>query len=111
VGGVIVSDERCSKAIDYLVATDEPCAKLKTDVAAREYALDLAKKRMFLESEGSSVEARKATAEVSMDVQFAVEAHLKAIVAFETVRARRATAAMIVDTWRSCNSNRRVGNL
>lgn len=108
---MIVTDERCQKAIDYLVKTDEESAELKTDVARKEYALDLAKKRMYLESEGKNVEERKATAEISMDVQLSVEAHLKAMVTFEKVKARRVTAALIVDTWRSVNANRRSGNV
>jgi hypothetical protein len=107
---VIVSDGRCQKALDYLIHSDEDCAKLKTAVAEKEYMLDLAKKRVFLSAEGN-IEERKAIAEVSNDVQEAVLAHLKALVAFEQVKARRTTAALLVDTWRSVNANRRTGNI
>lgn len=110
VGAVIIDDQRCQKAIDYLIKTDELSAQMKTDVAAKEYALDLAKKRVFLTADGN-VEERKAIAETSADVQTAVEAHCKSLLAFERVRARRTTAALIVDTWRSVNANRRSGNV
>lgn len=106
----MISDERMTKALTFLAETDESSADLKTDVARKEYALDLAKRRLYLESSGA-VEERKAKAEVSDVVQLAVEAHLKAIVAFERVRAKRTTEAMIVDTWRSVNANRRSGNV
>jgi len=106
----VVTDERCNRALQYLAKTDEDCAVLKTEVLRKEYVLDLAKKRVFLISDGN-IEERKATAEVSGDVQGAIEAHLKATLAFEKVRAKRATEAMIVDTWRSVNANRRSGNV
>lgn len=106
----LIPDARCSKALHYLADSDEECALLKTDVLRKEYVLDLAKKRVFLVADGN-IEERKATAECSADVQAAVEAHLKATVAFERVRAKRATEAMIVDTWRSVNANRRSGNV
>lgn len=106
----MIPDARCNKALHYLADTDESCAELKTDVLRREYALDLAKKRVFLLAAGN-IEERKATAETSNDVQTAVVEHLKATVAFEKVRAKRTTEAMIVDTWRSVNANRRSGNV
>lgn len=106
----MITEDRCSKALRYLTDTDESSADLKTDVARKEYALDLAKKRVFLVADGA-VEQRKAIAEVSQDVQTAVESHLKAIVAFERVKAKRTTEALIVDTWRSVNANRRSGNV
>lgn len=106
----MISDERMTKALTYLVDTDESSADLQTEVVRKEYVLDLVKKRMFLTADGG-VEQRKAIAEVSDDVQNAVAEHLKAIAAFERVRAKRKTEAMIVDTWRSVNANRRSGNV
>jgi hypothetical protein len=107
---MIVSDERCQKAIDYLVKTDEESAELKTDVARMEYSLDLEKKRAFLVADGN-VEERKAHAELAPETQAAINAHLKALLAYERIRAHRTTAALVVDTWRSVNANRRVGNV
>lgn len=106
----MIPDNRCSKALHYLADTDEECAVLKTDVQRKEYALDLAKRRVFLVADGN-IEERKARAECSPDVQTAIAAHLDALVAFERVKAKRATEAMIVDTWRSVNANRRSGNV
>lgn len=106
----MIKDSRCSVALHYLADTDEACAELKTDVARKEYALDLAKKRIFLEATGN-VEERKAQAEVSAQVQSAVIAHLEATLAYEKLRAKRTTEALLIDTWRSVNANRRTGNI
>lgn len=107
---MILSDERCSKALRYLTETDESSADAKTDVARKEYAVELVKKRMFLTTEGS-VEHRKALAETSPEVQAAIGELLNAIVAFEKVKAKRQTEALVVDVWRSVNAARRVGNI
>ena len=106
----MISEKRCAKALSFLATTDERVADLKTDVARQEYMLDLVKKRVFLTADGG-VEERKAVAEVSTEVQVAVEVHLNAMVKYERMRAKRTTEALIVDTWRSVNANRRSGNL
>ena len=106
----MITDERMETALRYLVDTDNLSGDLKAEVARKEYAAKLARARIFLMSEGS-VEARKAQAEVSADVQAAEEELAKAIVADTRTQARRKTEVLVIDTWRSQNANRRVGNL
>lgn len=105
----MIAEDRCSRALTYLATTDEPAAELKTDVARKEYAMDLARKRVFLTAEGNN-EERKAQAETSDDVRKAFDAYTEALLAYERMRAKRATESMIVDVWRSVNANRRQGN-
>ena len=106
----MISEERLTKALTYLAETDEESAELKADVARREYRCKLARARGFVEAEGS-VEARKAAAELSDHVITAEEDLVTAIVAFEKVKAKRATEELIVEVWRSVSANRRVGNV
>ena len=106
----MITDEQCENALKYLSSTDETGAILKGNVARSEYLAKLARSKVFLMSEGS-VEARKATAEVSPEVQQAEEDYCTAVVEFEKVRAKRQTRELIVETWRSVNANRRHGNL
>lgn len=106
----MISEEQCENALKYLASTDETGAILKGNVARSEYLAKLARAKVFLLSEGS-VEARKATAEVSTEVQKAEDDYCTAVVEFEKVRAKRATRELIVETWRSVNANRRHGNV
>jgi hypothetical protein len=106
----MISDARLEKALTYLSTTDEQAAELKANVARMEYMCKLARSRQFLTGEGS-VEARKALAEVSDDVQIAEDKLADAIVAFEKIKARRATEELIVEVWRSVGANRRAGNI
>lgn len=107
----MVKDERCEKALRFLASTDEQAAVSKADVARAEYAAKLARARVFLLSEGGSVEARKAAAEQSADVQHAENKVADAIEAYEKLRARRTTEELVIEVWRSCGANRRAGNV
>jgi hypothetical protein len=106
----MISDERCGKALTYLANTDEDAAELKVVVARKEYLLDLARRKMFLSTSGS-IELRKAQAETTKEVGSAMDEYLEAMLVYEKVKAKRLTEALIVETWRSVNANRRVGNV
>lgn len=106
----MISNDRLEKALTYLSQTDEQSAKLKADVARREYACDLTRRRVFLLATGG-VEERKAFAEVHEDVQRAESERADAILAYEKIKARRTTEALVVDVWRSIEASRRQGTI
>lgn len=106
----MIDEKRLSAQIDYLESTDVHAAELKADVERYEYMFKRAKALAFKLAEGT-VADRNATAETKEEVYAAAEKWFKAIERSEEVRARRQTAALIVDVWRSMNANRRVGNL
>jgi L-lactate utilization protein LutB len=106
----VIQEDRCARALAYLAETDEKAAELKAQVARKEYGAKLARSKVFLVSEGS-VEARKAMAETSQDVQQAEGELADSILEFEKVKAKRATEELIVDVWRSVSANRRQGNV
>jgi hypothetical protein len=106
----IISEERLEKALRYLANSDADVAQLKAEVSRREYAAKLARAKVFLMSEGS-VEQKKALAESSEGVQEAENNLADTIAAFEALKAKRQTEALIVDVWRSLNSARTHGVL
>jgi hypothetical protein len=106
----MISEDRLQKALTYLSKTDEPAAELKAEVARKEYVCKLARSRGFIMAEGS-VDLRKALAEKSEGVMEAEDALAVAIVEFEKVKAKRLTETLIIEVWRSCNANRRAGQI
>lgn len=107
----MISEERMEKALGFLARTDEQAAELKTQVLRKEYLIDLMRKRMFIIADGTSVEQRKAVAEISGEVQDSIGEYLSATLEWEKVKAKRATEELIVEAWRSVNANRRQGNV
>lgn len=107
----MVTDKQCEAALRNLAESDEQAAVSKANVARAEYAAKLARARVFLLCEGGSVEARKAAAEQSDDVQKAEGQVADRIEAFEKVRAKRTTWELTVEVWRSCQANKRHGNI
>lgn len=106
----MITNDRVSQQIDYLKDTDEDAGELKADVERTEYQFKRAKALVFKLAEGT-VADRNATAETSPEVEAAAEKWFKAIKASEVIRAKRQTAALIVEVWRSVNANRRTGNI
>lgn len=106
----MISEARLEKALTMLATSDEQIAELKADVARKEYLCKMARSREFLSAEGS-VEARKASAEISDSVQLAEDLLSTAIVDFEKLRAKRATEELIIITWRTMEASRRQGAL
>lgn len=106
----MISEDRLQRALTFLATSDEQAAEMKADVARKEYLCKLARSREFLSAEGS-VEARKATAEISDSVQLAEDMLATAIVEFEKLRCKRITETLVVEVWRSVSANKRVGNI
>lgn len=106
----MISEERAGKSLNYLASTDEEVAEAKVAVARCEYHCDLVRAQVLLEQTEGSVAIKEAKAEVDERTQKAEEQRLKAIGVFEHLKAKRATAEWVIETWRSLNANRRQGN-
>jgi hypothetical protein len=109
-GGQVIQDDRLEKALRYLATTDERCAELKGNVERQDYICKLVRAKEFVSTTGP-VEQRKALTEQSETVQRAEEVRVNAVIAFEKIRAKRQTEALIVEVWRTEQANRRVGNV
>lgn len=104
----MIDEERLEKALRYLATTDSECAKLKANQARTEYQAKRTEALILKLGEGA-MDLRKAEAKADPRSESAWEEHFKAIEAYESVRAKRETEAIIVETWRSMNANRRQG--
>lgn len=105
-----ISDDRLEKALHFMATTDQEAAELKAEVERAEYRCKLARAREFMSAEGS-VEARKASAESSQSVQEVEDTRYAAILAYEKIKAKRATEELIVEVWRTCSANSRRANV
>jgi hypothetical protein len=96
-------------AMEFLAETDERYAEIKTLLARTEILAKRARARIFLtEAFGAgSVEARKAAAEVHSEVCAADDTYIGAMREFETLKARRSRAEILIDVWRSIEASRR----
>lgn len=92
--------------MDFLADTDDKFAEIKTLVARAEILCKRARARMFLTGEGS-VEARKAAAEVHSEVCAADDTYIGALKEFETLKARRSRAEILIDVFRTLEASRR----
>lgn len=92
----------------YLATTDDQCAALRADMERSEYKAKAVKAVIFKTGAGS-VADRNAEADAHAETCAAYEAHFKAMHAYHAMANKRATEAIVVDTWRSMNANRRQG--
>lgn len=105
-----VSVEKMEKALAYLATTDFQSAEFKAEVRRKEYIAKKVRARVFLSSEGNN-EERKAQGEVSEEVSKAEEELAQMEAEYEKLKAKRMTAALLIDVWRSLNASRRQGNI
>ena len=101
---------QAEKHLDYLAETDEAYALAITAAKAKSF---LIKKRMaqaFLNAKGTG-ETRKQEAEVNEDVLQSKKEYLKAFNEAEILSAKRETARLKWEHWRSLEASRRVGGV
>lgn len=94
-------------AMSFLAESDDSFAIAKTDVLRAEILCKRARARIFATAEGSSVEARKSASEVHKDVIEADDELIRATLEFESLRAKRQRAEIVIDVWRSIEASRR----
>lgn len=102
----MITEDRKMRALVYLAETDEECAELEGETLRRERLLEMIKSKIFLGKTGSVAE-RNAMAEVDPETSRAHEEWVQALVRFKSMKAKRASEALIIEVWRSENANRR----
>jgi hypothetical protein len=93
-------------AMSWLAETDADYAIAKTDVLRAEILAKRIRAKVFMLKEGS-IEARKAFAENEGEVVAADDELLRATLEYESLRAKRQRAELLIDVWRSVESSRR----
>lgn len=101
-------ENRVSKALQYLADTDEPYARASAALETAEREMKTQREIAFLEADGTQGE-KSAKANSSGAVKLAGKKVDEAFYEKELLKARRATAQVLIDVWRSLNSNRRAG--
>lgn len=105
-----ISDERLQKALTYLSKTDADAARAKAYVEGLSEQRKTIKAILFNAASGSN-EVRVNAAYASDEYGQHVEKLKVAIEQYESLKNKRLTESLIVEVWRSCNANRRVGNV
>jgi hypothetical protein len=94
-------------AMAFLAETDQSFAEAKTSLLRCEILGKRVRARAFMAEGLGSVEARKANAEAHPDVIGADDALIAATLDFESLKARRSRAEIVIDVWRSVEASRR----
>jgi hypothetical protein len=106
----MIDDDRLHKALTFLATTDERCAYLRTNMERAEFKAKAIKDAMFKRLSGS-VADRSAEAGASEDYETAMSEYFDTLQAYEALRNKRATEAIVIDTWRTIQANQRRGNI
>lgn len=104
----MITDEKVEGAMRYLAETDEDYANAKGDTERFDILRKRTRMRAFLAHDGTVAE-RNAEAEIDGDVEAADSAYVNAVIKYETYRAKRQRAELVVEVWRTIQSNRRAG--
>lgn len=99
------------KALTYLAETDEEAAAAKSLMVGLEEQKRTVISIAMLDSKEKSAAMKEVEARTSSDyIQWAGD-YKGAVYQYEMLRNKRITESLIVDAWRSCNSNRKKGNV
>ena len=107
----MVKDERMMQALKYLAETDEQAAAAKALMIGLEEQKRTVISIAMLDSKEKSAAMKEVDARAGSDyIQWAGD-YKNSVYQYEILRNKRITEALIVDAWRSCNSNKKKGNV
>jgi hypothetical protein len=104
---MVVSENNVSDALTYLAADPHPIALARYELTNAENKSRETFSRCYLAA-GGSVEARKATAEIEPSYVEAKNEEAEAVKEYERHRSRVKAAEMLLDIWRTEQSNIRA---
>lgn len=97
---------RVSEALEYLASTDEEYGRLRGVVKGLEYRLKVSEAIGYLGASGTQDE-RKSRARASDEYKRLVTDYEAVCIDAETIGAKRKTAELTIEVWRSQNANKR----
>ena len=101
-----ITQDRMESAMEYLAETDEDYANEKAQVERYEILRKRVRARVFLTADGTVAE-RQAKAEIAAEVEQADADYCKTIALYETLRAKRQRAEIVIDVFRTLEASRR----
>lgn len=102
----IISREKLESALMLLAETDDEFANEKAQLERSAILCKRVRARIFLTSTGTVAE-RQAQAEISADAEQADDDYCKTIALFESLKARRERAEIIVRVFQTLEATRR----
>lgn len=102
----IISEQRLEAALNYLADTDASYAQEKAELERAEIIRKRSRARVFLLADGNN-EERKAKAEISPDVEKADDDYVDSVKAYESLKARRERADIVIQVYRTLEASRR----
>jgi len=97
-------------ALMYLVETDESAAKAKSYYQALDDAKKTIEAYEFISASGSAAERKQKALASTAYLEHLAKVE-QALLDWEILRNKRATAALQIEMWRSINSNQKKGNI
>lgn len=105
---MIVSEDNISKALTYLAHDPHPLAEARFRLTQAENKTRETYSELFLASNQTTVDAKKASVECHPEYKRALEAEAEFAFEVERHRSRSNAAAMLVEVWRTENANARA---
>ena len=103
-----ITTERMEQALTYMAQTDETCAQLRADMERAEWKAKAIRDALFMRLTGTVAE-RTAQAGASEEYETAMNRYFDYLAAWEHVKNKRQTEAIVVEAWRTIAAGRRVG--
>lgn len=102
----MITEQRAEEAFEFLRDSTDRIGSARGAFVRAEILRKRTRKRVFVASEGS-VAQREALAEIHEEVAKIDDQYIEAVVAFETLRAKRDIETIALDVWRTESANRR----
>ena len=102
----MITDEAAEKALRYLASTDEKLGELVGHVKGLEHRMKTEKAMAFMQHSGTVAE-REAASQTGPQYLSMITEHEAAVTETEIIKAKRKTRELVIEVWRSQNSNRR----
>ena len=108
-----VSNEKMEKALTYLAETDIEYGQAKAACEGFKFRLKIAESQAILEQVGKdgTVSEKEARAKTDKGYRMMVDEYEAACTTRDTMGAKRKTAELIIEVWRSVNSSRNKGTI
>ena len=107
-----ITQEKMERALGYLAETDRPFGELRARIDGLDYQIKVAEAQAYLDNVGQGTQEHiKALARTSDSYKNLVKEYVDTKLEYEVIAARRKTAELIIETWRSINANQRRGNI
>jgi hypothetical protein len=102
----MIDQSKMEGAMEFLAETDEKFAEDKVQMLRSEILAKRVRARVLINEEGA-MELRKAKAEAHPQVEEVDDGLMEATLVFETLKARRSRAEIVIDVWRTLEASRR----